>query len=54
MASQIEMVSLEDLVSTSHQYRKFIKVFDFNAILPELKAAEKDAAYKGYGVLRLV
>ena len=53
MASQIEMVSLEDLLPASHQYRKFMKIFNFKAISPELRSAEKDASYKGYGVLRL-
>jgi transposase len=53
VSSQIEMVSLEELVSADHQYRQFIEIFDFSAITVELKSAEKDAAYKDYGVERL-
>lgn len=50
---QINLVSLEDLVSQNHQYRKFISIFDFKVISKELKECEKDAAYKGYGIERL-
>jgi len=53
MSTQIVMVSLEELVSQDHQYRKFVDVFDFAAIKHELKSAESEAAYKGYGVERL-
>ena len=53
MPSQIEFISLEDLVPSSHQYRKFVDIFDFKSIIPILRRAEKDAGYKGYGVLRL-
>lgn len=53
MSNQIEMISLEELVPPSHQYRKFIGVFDFKKIKHHLKLAEKDANYKGYGVERL-
>jgi len=53
MSNQIEMISLEDLVPPSHQYRRFIEVFDFAKIKHHLKSVEKDANYKGYGVDRL-
>ena len=53
MSNQIEMISLEELVPKSHQYRKFIEVFDFAKIKHHLKSVEKDANYKGYGVDRL-
>lgn len=52
-SQQITMVSLDQLVSLDHQYRKFKELFDFNAIKPALLAVESDANYKGYGVLRL-
>ena len=29
MSYQVEMVNLEELVSSTHQYRQFSKVFDF-------------------------
>ncbi len=51
--NQITMVSLEDLVSQKHQYRKFKKLFNFKEIEPELKSIESKANYKGYGALRL-
>lgn len=53
MPYQIEMISLDDLVSSSHQYRKFVDVFNFAKIQHHLKSVEKDAHYKGYGVDRL-
>ena len=53
MSRQIEMVCLENLVPKTHQYRRFIDVFDFKVIEKELRSVEKDAAYKGYGVIRL-
>jgi hypothetical protein len=47
------MVSLEELVSPRHQYRKFKELFNFKEIEPELKSVESRANYKGYGVDRL-
>ena len=47
------MISLEELVPLTHQYRKFINVFNFAKICHHLKSAEKDTNYKGYGVERL-
>jgi IS5 family transposase len=51
--SQVELVSLEDLVSSGHVYRKFCASFEFGVLSEELRGVEKDAAYKGYGVARL-
>lgn len=51
--SQIVMVSLEDLVSPDHSYRKFKALWHFKSIKKLLKEIEKDNNYKGYGVLRL-
>lgn len=53
MSYQVEMVNLEELVSSTHQYRQFSKVFDFSEIEKSLNSIEKEAAYKGYGVVRL-
>ena len=53
MSYQVEMVNLEELVSSTHQYRQFSKVFDFSEIEKSLNSIEKEAAYKGYGVIRL-
>ena len=52
-SNQITMVSLEELVSKSHQYRKFKELFDFSIASQVLKAVESPTNYKGYGVLRL-
>jgi IS5 family transposase len=47
------MVSLDQLVSKNHQYRKFKELFNFDAVKSELLSVESDTNYKGYGVLRL-
>jgi hypothetical protein len=52
-AHQITTVSLDQLVSTSHQYRKFKLLFNFRAIEADLHVVETDNNYKGFGVLRL-
>jgi IS5 family transposase len=51
--SQITIVSLEQLVSKHHQYRKFKSLFNFKAAEHELRKVESDAPYKGYGVSRV-
>jgi IS5 family transposase len=53
LSNQIEMVSLEILVSAEHQYRKFKGLFEFDEINPILKSAEEEGYYKGYGIERL-
>lgn len=50
---QIEMVSLEELVPVSHNYRQFIRLWTFKSTAKHLKKLEKDNPYKGYGLLRL-
>lgn len=50
---QITMVSLDQLVSKNHQYRRFKELFNFDAVKSELLSVESDTNYKGYGVLRL-
>ena len=50
---QVTMVSLNQLVSSKHQYRKFKELFDFEAAAKELKSVESGANYKGYGIVRL-
>jgi len=52
-SKQTTMVSLEELVSQNHQYRKFKLLFNFETIEPELKSVESPANYKGYGISRL-
>lgn len=47
------MISLEELVSKDHQYRRFKKLFNFKEIESELRSVESSANYKGYGVDRL-
>ena len=46
MSKQINIVSLDQLVSENHQYRKFKELFDFEAVENELVAVEKDNNYK--------
>ncbi len=50
---QIEMISLEDLISQDHNYRKFKKIWSFHYVEKQLKLLEKDNPYKGYGMVRL-
>lgn len=50
---QMQMVSLEELVSPKHQYRKFKGIFNFSIAEKELRNIESPANYKGYGILRL-
>jgi len=52
-SKQTTLVSLEELVSQNHQYRKFKELFNFELIESELKSVESPANYKGYGTSRL-
>jgi IS5 family transposase len=52
-SKQTTPVSLEELVSQNHQYRKFKELFNFESIETELKSVESLANYKGYGTSRL-
>ena len=53
MSRQMTLISLEELVPSSHIYRQFCKVFNFDHIIPILKQAEFDGPHKGYGIVRL-
>ncbi len=53
MSSQVEMISLEELVSSNHIYRKFQELWDFTEIKKELEKIEFDSDHKGYGIFRL-
>jgi len=51
MSSQIEMVSLEDLVDNNHNYRKFNNLVDFDGLSKKhLSCLVTDNNYKGYGI----
>jgi len=47
------MVSLDQLVSKNHDYRKFKAIFDFEMVEEELGKIESRNNYKGYGVFQL-
>jgi len=53
MCSQVEMVSLEELVSSDHIYRKFKYLWDFRDIEIELSKIELHSDHKGFGIYRL-
>jgi transposase, IS5 family len=53
MSHQIEMISLEELVSEDHIYRKFKDLWDFREIELELSQIEFNSDHKGFGVFRL-
>ncbi len=50
---QIEMVCLEDLVSSGHIYRKFLNLWNLDLVRLELEKLEADSDYKGYGIFRI-
>ena len=50
---QVSMVSLENLVKSDHQYRRFKELFDFSIVQNILSSIESPANYKGFGVSRL-
>ena len=50
---QVEMVTLEELVSPSHPYRKLLSLWSFKNVLKHLRALQKDNPHEGYGLLRL-
>lgn len=50
---QIEMVCLEDLVSSTHIYRKFLNLWDLEEVRRELEKLEVASDYKGYGIFRI-
>ena len=50
---QIEMVCLEDLVSSTHIYRKFLNLWNLDLVRLELERLEAESDYKGYGIFRI-
>lgn len=50
---QMEMICLEDLVSSNHIYRKFQTLWNLDPIRIELERLEADSDYKGYGIFRM-
>lgn len=50
---QIEMVCLEDLVSSTHIYRKFLNLWNLDSVRLELEKLEAESDYKGYGIYRI-
>lgn len=50
---QIEMVCLEDLVSSSHIYRKFLNLWNLDLVRLELEKLEAESDHKGYGIYRI-
>ncbi|MDR2781633.1 MAG: hypothetical protein LBB21_04250, partial [Holosporaceae bacterium] len=50
---QLEFVSLGELVSADHNYRKFKELLDFESINEHLKFLKKENPHEGYGLERL-
>jgi IS5 family transposase len=50
---QLEVVSLGELVSADHNYRKFKELMDFDSINKQLKYLKKENPHEGYGLERL-
>jgi len=53
-AEQIEMVSIEQLVSINHTYRRLKTLLDFPLIIRATKAKESHLGAVGFGVRRLI
>ncbi len=47
------MITLDQLVSSNHIYRKFMKLWDLSEIKIELEKIEVTSDHKGYGIFRL-
>ena len=51
---QVEMVSVEQLVSEKHSYRKLKKLLDFDRIVKVVKVPVSQIGAIGYGKTRLI
>jgi transposase, IS5 family len=51
--NQLEMVSLDELVSRTHMYRRFIKLWDFKGVEAILSTVKSLNPHEGYGLNRL-
>ena len=47
------MVCLEDLVSSTHIYRKFLNLWNLDLVRLELEKLEVESDHKGYGIYRI-
>ncbi|MCL2679702.1 MAG: hypothetical protein FWF18_05435 [Dehalococcoidia bacterium] len=52
--AQVEMVSIDQLVSQNHTYRKMKKHLDFERITKSVTIKESEAGAIGFGKTRLV
>ena len=52
-SKQMEVVTLDELISDKHIYRKFMKLWDLSEIKIELEKIEVSSDHKGYGIFRL-
>ena len=52
-SNQVEMITLDQLVSGNHIYRKFMQLWDLSEIKIELEKIEVASDHKGYGIFRL-
>ncbi len=50
---QVEMISLEDLIPETHNYRKCDQIWSFKSVEKRLKTLGKNNPNKGHGLLRL-
>ena len=53
MPSQVEIVSLEELVPTTHIYRAFKELCNFSEIDKEMNKMKAHSDHKGFGAFRL-
>ena len=50
---QLEIVTLNQLVSENHRYRKFKAIWDFKEADRKLRLTVKDNPHEGYGITKL-
>lgn len=53
MQYKTQVINLDDIVSSQHQYRKFMQVWDMKPLESEFAEMEKVNDHKGYGLFRL-
>ena len=52
-SKQMEVVTLDGLISDHHIYRKFLELWDLSEVKIELEKIEVKSDHKGYGIFRL-
>jgi hypothetical protein len=46
----MEIISLDQLLSSNHQYRRFLELWDIKAVYKQLSKVKKQGPHKGYTI----